>query len=384
MNKKISLIIPAYNAEKYINKCISSVIEQTYRNIDIVIVDDGSKDRTNEICRCWCTKDRRIRYFEQENMGVVSARQVGIDNALGEYVGFVDADDWIEPDMVEHMIEKIKDADMISVGTYYHNGKDTIQWTDYYKEGLYSDSRLDEVRKTMLYNEDTIINALTSSMWNKLYKRKLILDIHRELDSTLSYGEDLALNILFLLRCESIVISHSCFYHYNLRENTATDMGVEEALYRLYKLYGFVHSKIDQADKYNIMYQLQEYVIWHVNFERVGFDERCRIPEFVSDLEDQYGKCIVLYGAGKVGQSIYHQRRKLGITINNWVDAGYEKYRKKGLPVNSPESIPGSGFDLIYVAISDSEMAQEIIDSLTKLGVENNKILWRKPYKLHL
>lgn len=347
MNKKVSLIIPAYNAEKHLDKCISSVIAQTYRNIDVVIVDDGSNDKTNEICRNWSVKDSRIRFFEQKNMGVVSARQTGIDNALGEYIGFVDADDWIEPDMIEHMITTIGDADMISAGAYYHSTSDVFKWEDNYEEGIYRGEKLNEIRKTMLYNENTAqIYTLTMPLWNKLYRKALIENVHCELDKNITYSEDVALNILYIVKCKSLVISHRCVYNYNLRGNTASNLDVGMALKRLYDLYEFLDCRFSEQDVYSIMYQLQEYVIWHVNFERVGFDERCRIPEFVSDLEDQYGKCIVLYGAGKVGQSIYHQRRKLGITINNWVDTEYERYRKKGLPVNPPESIPGSRFDL--------------------------------------
>ena len=104
MTDKISVIIPVYNAEKYISDCLESVVRQTYKNLEILLVDDGSKDGSAGICQEWCKKDARIRLLQKENGGVSSARNLGLQEASGEYVTFVDEDDWIG----ERMLEKLR------------------------------------------------------------------------------------------------------------------------------------------------------------------------------------------------------------------------------------------------------------------------------------
>ena len=103
MTDKISVIIPVYNAEKYISDCLESVVRQTYKNLEILLIDDGSKDGSAGICQEWCKKDARIRLLQKENGGVSSARNLGLQEASGEYVTFVDADDWIGERMLERL-----------------------------------------------------------------------------------------------------------------------------------------------------------------------------------------------------------------------------------------------------------------------------------------
>lgn len=120
MTEKITVIVPVYNVENYLNKCLDSIISQTYKNIEIVVVNDGSTDASGEICKEFSEMDHRILYIEQENAGLSAARNTGLDNMSGNYVTFVDLDDWIEQDYVETLYKKIVEyqAD-IAVGNYY-------------------------------------------------------------------------------------------------------------------------------------------------------------------------------------------------------------------------------------------------------------------------
>ena len=120
MNHKISVIIPVYNVEDYLSKCLQSVINQTYTNLEIILVDDGSTDNSGEICDEFSENDNRIKVIHQKNTGVSQARKIGIDVADGKYIGFVDADDWIEPDMYETLINKMKNSDIIMSGLFFH------------------------------------------------------------------------------------------------------------------------------------------------------------------------------------------------------------------------------------------------------------------------
>lgn len=130
---KVSIIIPIYNAEEYLEKCVESVLNQTEKDIEVILVDDGSKDNSLKICRSYSERDKRVRVIHQENAGVSAARNKGIKIASGKYIGFVDSDDWIEPDMYKTLLEKadktLADIVMCDLLTVYSTGKtqeDTI------------------------------------------------------------------------------------------------------------------------------------------------------------------------------------------------------------------------------------------------------------------
>ena len=112
----ISVIVPVFNVEAYVETCIRSIMEQTYRNLEIIIVDDGSTDNTGNICKSLAQEDDRIIVISQKNGGVVRARNTGIEKASGKYMGFVDGDDWIEKDMYEQMVKGISGGDLLCAG----------------------------------------------------------------------------------------------------------------------------------------------------------------------------------------------------------------------------------------------------------------------------
>ena len=126
----ISVIIPIYNAESYLDRCISSICEQTYRDLEIILVNDGSTDASLDICLKYQQKDNRIRVLSQKNKGIIEARKLGVQSAQGNIIGFVDSDDWIESDMYMQMMQILKynDVDLISSGIIrnYENSKTKV------------------------------------------------------------------------------------------------------------------------------------------------------------------------------------------------------------------------------------------------------------------
>lgn len=130
---KISIVIPIYNAEDHLQRCVDSVLNQTEKNIEIILVDDGSKDNSIEICKNYLNQDKRVQLIHQENSGVSAARNRGIEQACGEYIGFIDSDDWIEPNMYECLLREANQASadivICDARTVYEDGKiqaDTI------------------------------------------------------------------------------------------------------------------------------------------------------------------------------------------------------------------------------------------------------------------
>lgn len=130
MNDLISIIVPVYNVEKYLNKCIDSIINQTYKNIEIILVDDGSTDNSGKICDEYLLRDSRIKVIHKNNGGLSSARNEGINISSGEYIGFVDSDDWVEPNMYEEMYKKIlySNADIVDCGYWKEYENKSIKY----------------------------------------------------------------------------------------------------------------------------------------------------------------------------------------------------------------------------------------------------------------
>ena len=167
----ISVIVPVYKVEKYLEKCIESVLKQTYTNLQIILVDDGSPDNCGKICDEYAKKDSRIEVIHKINGGLSDARNVGINRANGRYIGFVDSDDYIKEDMYEKLINLIKEYDAdISICNLYDviDGKEYVRNKD---NGIHEYSRIDILKEILLDKN------IQSYAWNKLYKKELFDEI---------------------------------------------------------------------------------------------------------------------------------------------------------------------------------------------------------------
>lgn len=217
MDGLISVIIPVYNVAEYLDYCLDTVCGQTYKNLEIILIDDGSTDESGRICDEWSRKDERIRVIHKKNGGVSSARNEGLKAAKGEYIGFVDSDDWLEPDMYEELVKGIGEADAVSCG-----------YMDYpYGEGV----PVPKGTKTLpLCNyPDAIIaiferNGYFTTLWSKLFKREVVYNKDRfvPLDTSLSFGEDEVWLVRVLKRCKKIAFVPQPLYHWRPRAGSVT------------------------------------------------------------------------------------------------------------------------------------------------------------------
>lgn len=172
-NPRISVIVPVYNVEKYLNRCMDSLLAQTYHNLQIILVDDGSQDGSGAICDEYATLDSRIRVIHKENGGLSSARNAGLKIADGEYIGYVDSDDWIEPDMYYLMIQAIKDNNaQLAACRYKQVTPDGV--IDNGSPDIISLSR-DELLD--IYVNEHPKYVIYNSVWSKLYSRELVEDL---------------------------------------------------------------------------------------------------------------------------------------------------------------------------------------------------------------
>lgn len=199
---KISVIIPVYNVEKYLKRCLDSVISQKYKNLEIILIDDGSTDNSGKICDEYAQKDKRIIVIHKENGGLSDARNKGLEVCTGDYISFVDSDDWIEEDFFEYVVNNAKDNDLLIFDYYISNGKNS-KWIKYKNSEF-------ELTKEKCLIELTKAK-IQSYAWNKVYKINLFNDIR--FPKGRNY-EDQAIMHLIVEKSTKIKYCNKAFYNY--------------------------------------------------------------------------------------------------------------------------------------------------------------------------
>ena len=217
---KISVIVPVYNIAEYLPRSLDSILSQTHRNTEVIVIDDGSSDGSGDIIREYEKKDSRVKGIFKKNSGVSDTRNAGIECAAGDYISFVDGDDYIEPEMLEHLLENaLKYGADIShcgyqmvfpsrVDYYYNTGKLMVQDK---RQGI----------RDLMKGE-----LVEPGIWNKLYKREVIGSVR--MPSDIRINEDYLFNVEVFLNSEKSVFEDKPFYHYILRENSAATSKLSE------------------------------------------------------------------------------------------------------------------------------------------------------------
>ena len=232
MTEKITVIVPVYNVENYLNKCLDSLINQTYKNLEIIVINDGSTDNSGEICQEYAQKDNRITYVEQENGGLSDARNAGLERMTGSYVTFVDSDDWVEPNYVEVLHNKLigYQAD-IAIGNYYSYNEDEAMYyfhvnSESYYEKLYDNISIFE----NLYDAKQMKSFSLISAWGKLYKAELFDYIRFDKGKL---GEDGYINQKLYLLVQKVIYINQGLYAYRQRSGSITKTWTEKWMHAL-------------------------------------------------------------------------------------------------------------------------------------------------------
>ncbi len=217
-NPLISVIVPVYNVEKYLSKCLDSIINQTYTNLEIILVDDGSTDSSDSICKDFTKKDSRIRLYHKENGGLSDARNYGIDRASGDYFTFIDSDDYITNDYIDYLLELTKkNSAQIAIGSHticYESGK------NFYK-GLGQESQITITPKEAL-EHILLDDGIDLSAWAKLYSAELFKEIRYP--KGLAF-EDTATTYKLILLSNKVAYGGKSIYNYRIRSNSITTSG---------------------------------------------------------------------------------------------------------------------------------------------------------------
>ena len=213
MGEKISVIVPVYNVEQYLERCVDSIINQTYTNLEIILVNDGSTDNSGKLCDELAKKDERIRVIHKENGGLSDARNRGIDESESDLVGFIDSDDYIDSDMYEVLLKNLNntDADLSMCALYdVYNNTPEAQVTNKETWKLSSEQAIKMVMEAKILSVTAV---------NKLYRKSLFTDLKFEVGKI---AEDAFIMIKLLDKCEKIVATNEKKYYYVHRENSIT------------------------------------------------------------------------------------------------------------------------------------------------------------------
>lgn len=213
--EKITIIIPCYNVQKYIEQCLGSIINQTYTNLEIICINDGSTDNTLNIIKEFHKKDKRLHVIDQSNKGLSESRNIGVQNATGDYIMFVDSDDWLELDTIEYLLNQQKGYDVICF-SYFRNFKNVEMPRKFNLEGEFAAGFLQRKILGPVDEELADVENLDAliTVWGKLYKADKIKEVTFVEVSEIGTWEDGLFNLIVLENCETVLIIDKPFYHY--------------------------------------------------------------------------------------------------------------------------------------------------------------------------
>ena len=387
MEKIISVIIPVYNGEKYIEKCIDSISNQRCNNLEIIIVDDGSTDKTGMICDQYAEKDKRIRVIHQENVGCLLARAKGVAEAQGIYISFVDADDWIEGQLYDAMMEVVRktpvDLLITDIEVDFPSGRKDHQNCGVLQKGLHDRDEIEKrIYPSLIWNFETSERGLYPSLCAKLFRREHLMVIYQKLSkSSFFIAEDASVCYAYMLSLQGkVYVLPQCYYHYRGREggNIPSYKTTDKYFEHVMQVYTFLRSEIEQVnDTWNLKKQLEYHYMWLVNDRKQIYYDVEGNPNgkylFPFGKIDR-GKSIVLYGAGNVGHQYKKQLERTSFCRNiMWVDQNYNNFKDE--KVFSPDSICQFEFDYVVIANANTETRLLIKKYLIEMGIDEAKII---------
>lgn len=298
MSDLISIIVPVYNVEKYLEKCVKSVIDQTYKNLEIILVDDGAKDNSGKMCDELAKLDSRIKVIHKENGGLSDARNFGLREAKGDYIGFVDSDDYIANDMYETLYNTIKDNNAdISIVSFYEMYKGKVI-------GVRDSGNLEVLSKLDAMKELLIDTKIQSYAWNKLFKKELFYDLKFPTGKNF---EDIATTLLLFEKCDRVALLEKPKYYYLRRDDSI--VGVRNSktytdyLEVIYDKYMYLKGKYPEIELYNA-YNYVINMIWvYTIIVTFGLDEVYKefeknynlFEELIKEYENDIVKMLDVY-----------------------------------------------------------------------------------------
>lgn len=396
-NLLLSVIVPVYNAAPYLRKCLDSILHQTYRNLEIILaVDGGCSDGSVEICEEYSLKDARIKLLERPHEGLVSARKAGVAAATGEYVAYVDSDDWMEADACQRMTDLVKSLapDVLIYGLWEEYQGRVFECPCQILPGYYDAIGMEKeiyphmLERRYIDQKEILPGAeqngiekasgrcvhypvIHPSVWSKLVKRELLEQTQKMVPDSVIMGEDLVCTLYTLFRAQSVMVTDDMLYHYQRRDDSASMNNVPFDQYKyMFDASWAALQKSPLRDFHRK--QLCEWMLDAALLTKYeAFLEKFSELPF-GPLENLR---IALYGAGQLGQEIYRKTKAVfPERITLWVDQNYRLYQEAGLPVEPVRRLLEEAYDVVVIALVNEVICKEIKQNLVSMSIEPGKV----------
>lgn len=371
---QISVIVPVYNAGRYLRECIESILSQTYKSVELILVDDGSEDDSADIMDEYKRQYPGVRTIRKKNGGPNSARKVGLDIAEGEYIMFVDADDYIQKDMCECLIQIIieHNVDMVWSGICktYDEGREEIIHQS--MTGLFSGIEL----------ADNIIDVdnfykfnIGTSLYAVLFRKGLLLNIFKTFDERITFSEDCSCVFLSCMDAKQVFIIDKYFYHFRVNEYSLTHNHNKDNYMTQKFLYKYMYRELNKRKAHCKIYKEIEQLIIR-DLLIAGYMRAFGHCSFLYPYENvDRGKKIAIYGAGALGIELYQFLMKSQLyELVVWVDKGWERGEFSGRPVQSPITLLQKDYDYIVIALTKHAVSLSAKKELIDMGIDADKI----------
>lgn len=371
---KISVIVPVYNAEQYLRECIESIINQTYKYFELILVDDGSEDDSTGIMDEYKRQYPEIRTIRKKNGGPNSARRAGLNIAEGEYIMFVDADDYIQKDMCECLIQIIVEhkVDMVWSGArkIYDDGREEI-----IRQSLLGTFWGIELAQHIIDVDDFYTSNIGTFLWAILFKKELIFNILEIFDQRITFSEDCACAFLTCMDAKKVYIADKYLYYYRMNECSIIHNHNRDNYMTQKYLYKYMQRELNKRNAYCVIYREIEQLIIR-DLLIAGYKRAFGHCSFLYPYENvDRGKKIAIYGAGALGIELYQfltQSQLYELAV--WVDKGWERSEFSDRPVQSPLALLQRDYDFVVIAITKYKVSLNVKKELIDMGIDAGKI----------
>lgn len=434
MEKKVSVIVPVYNAENYLKKCIDSICEQTYELLEILLINDGSTDYSGQICQEYAQKDNRIIVIDKSNGGSTSARKMGIMNATGKYLCFVDSDDWIEKDMIEMLvIEAEQNQVELVVSNFIYEYEDVKAQKcggGTLEAGVYADEDYVNIFiPRMFYGGPANGWGIWPTLWGKLFVTEKFKPHILELSEAIFYGEDAASLYPYCLAVKKGAVIQKELYHYRIRENSVSVKKNSCIFDNLCSLYDYLYDSFAKSAQRDILLQNLKYYLlvlfnhavnmqtcFNGNMESLLWEKpkdlrKLVLPEYKKEAvksvehkgeiveEEKFvwgsiwlfpfnkipeNASFIVFGAGYIGKSFAWQleRSRLAQRWLAWMDTAGMCKKEPSLKLSCIDEIGQLDYNYVVLAAADREAEEKMKAILLEKGVPEEKIIWQYPEQL--
>jgi len=380
---KVSVVVPVYNTERYLKKCLDSLVNQTLQEMEVICVDDGSTDGSPAILDEYAAKYTRVHVIHKENGGMVSARKAGERAAAGKYIGYMDSDDWSEPDMYGELYRHAAEygAEMVASG-YFLEGDYTSRLLDSVEGGFYEGEGMRVLRDNTIYCLGKKETGIRASRCCKLFLRELLQNLPLPVPEDISISEDKMQVLACILECRSVFVLKEAYYHYRINPLSSTHKADPSYLLCVDKVYQYVRKLYPHPNFTDNMRRQAELYIMEMLLAgmntRLGFKVRNLLwfDPYWLDLVPA-GSRVILYGGGEAGRKCRVQLLAKGChTYAGCVDFEHTGMDDGGLDIQPPGRLGEMDYDYIVITIKNPAKAALVQKQLEGLGIRRGKILW--------